>query len=101
MLYEWADKIKHYWPAVTALVFVLGVTGTGVRNYALAEMEGMIQVGLVEPLRKFNDRQDKLDEKVNKLQRDFDRQDEKLNSANKQLEIIIQLMKKDRDDRNK
>lgn len=95
MLEKIADSIKQYWPVVTAITFILGMMLSGVRYYARAEASDLIDAALVKPLDKLNKRTDELDNKLFGLQRDVDKQNEKLGGLKEQLNIIIELMKKD------
>lgn len=95
MLERIADLIKKYWPVVTALTFVLGMSFSGIRYYARAEANDLINAALVEPLDKLNKRTDELDNKLFGLQQNNVQQNEKLKGLEKQLDIIIELMKKD------
>ena len=95
MLAKIAELIKHYWPIVTALTFMFGIMFSGLRYYAKAEAVELIKVEMVEPLKKLNDRANIVDQKLRDLQRDADKSSEKLNGLKEQLNIIIELMKKD------
>lgn len=95
MLHNLAEKIKHYWAATAAIVAMFGLMASGVKYYAHAETVRLINVEMVKPLEKLNKRADTLDQKLYGLQRDVDKQNEKLNGVKDQLNIIIELMKKD------
>ena len=101
MLTKVAEYVKEYWPIVTAMTFIFGLMFSGLRYYARAEAVELIKVEMVNPLKDLNDRANlvdqnikNLDKNVNKLQQDIGKQDEKLNGVEKQLDIIIQLMRK-------
>lgn len=96
MLHEIADNIKHFWAAAAAVVAMLGIAMSGVSYYARAEATQMIDAALVKPLDKLNKRADDVDNKLFMLQQDSVKQNEKLKGVEKQLDIIIELMKKDR-----
>ena len=96
MLRDIAESIKHYWAAGTAIVAMLGLAMSGVTYYARAEATHMIDAALVKPLDKLNKRADDVDNKLFMLQQDAVKQNEKLKGVEKQLDIIIELMKKDR-----
>ena len=95
MLHSIADNIKHYWAAGTAIVAMIGLAMSGISYYARAEATHMIDAALVKPLDKLNKRADDVDNKLFMLQQDAVKQNEKLKGVEKQLDIIIELMKKD------
>lgn len=95
-MFQIAELIKHYWGAMAATLAACGLVLSGIQYYAKAETIRMINVEMVKPLEKQNEKIEDLNTKLFDLQRDMDKQSGKLQGMENQLDMIIQLLNSER-----
>lgn len=94
-----SDFIKAHWHVYVALLAFCGLIGSGVGYYARAEAQKLIQKELTKPIERLNDDVQRNKKKLNDLQLDVTKNQERLKSIDEKTDIILNFLQQERNRR--